>query len=563
MTGTAAALLTTLAVILLAVLFVRLTLFSGDRIRRMRWRILFRLRPGPGFATLPELWFRWGRIAALHSGRRSRPELGWRRYTSRTTACAVRLGRAQFGRTAYADREIAAGTLILAPPRTGKSGQLGDRIIDHPGAVLTHETRPDHVFGTAGYRAQRGPVQVLNPGRISTVPSTFGWAMTIGCHHPAEAYYRAADLVGAVADLGDMQWWSEKARGALGAAMHAAGLKISFQEADKASRGVGAALHSAALLGGSMDDVFAWSLGASNALINEARRHPGASEALLATLVELDRPGRTADSIKMTMSKSMEWMLIPTLRDVVTGPAAVPFDVPTWIETRGTVYLISPGGDEAPTAPLFRCFASYLHRGAKRWALLCHARRLDPTVLFALDELDKCPVNLPGWLADSAGFGIEIAAVVHSTGQLRANYGDAGLNTVLSTTGLKIFLGGNHHVSTLQDISQLGGTRPGGEAMLDPDIPVNFPYRIPNWRALVFRGSQAPVVVKFRPWWKRTRNRLGLAPRMPELTPAPAANTPATYSLNGDTAPLHWPQRPAADTVPDFLASEKDADDAA
>ena len=39
-----------------------------------------------------------------------------------------------------------------------------------------------------------------------------------------EAFYRAADLVGAVANHGEMLWWSEKARGVLAAAVHAAGL---------------------------------------------------------------------------------------------------------------------------------------------------------------------------------------------------------------------------------------------------------------------------------------------------------------------------------------------------
>ena len=43
----------------------RCTLFSSQRVRRMRWRIMVRLRPGPGFATLAELTVRWSRLAAL------------------------------------------------------------------------------------------------------------------------------------------------------------------------------------------------------------------------------------------------------------------------------------------------------------------------------------------------------------------------------------------------------------------------------------------------------------------------------------------------------------------
>ena len=59
--------------LVLVVLFVRFTAFSSNRIRRMRWRIKLYLHPGPGFASVPELVLRWGRLAALHHGRRARP----------------------------------------------------------------------------------------------------------------------------------------------------------------------------------------------------------------------------------------------------------------------------------------------------------------------------------------------------------------------------------------------------------------------------------------------------------------------------------------------------------
>ena len=62
-------------VVILVVLFVRFTAFSGDRIRAIRWRIRLRMHPGPGFASVGELWFRWSRHAAISHGRRARPGL--------------------------------------------------------------------------------------------------------------------------------------------------------------------------------------------------------------------------------------------------------------------------------------------------------------------------------------------------------------------------------------------------------------------------------------------------------------------------------------------------------
>ena len=48
-------------------------------------------------ATLAELAVRWSRLAALHHGRRARPSMRLHhRALSRTTAYAIRLGRAQY-----------------------------------------------------------------------------------------------------------------------------------------------------------------------------------------------------------------------------------------------------------------------------------------------------------------------------------------------------------------------------------------------------------------------------------------------------------------------------------
>jgi type IV secretion system protein VirD4 len=521
------------AVVLAATVFVRCTLFSGDQVRRMRWRVMFRLRPGPGFATAAELYLRWGRWAAIHYGRLSRPSMSWwQRATSRTTQYAARLGRGPFCRRVYVSLEFA--TLLLAPPRKGKTGLLGDRLIDHPGPALVHEAmRPDLYFGTAGYRKDR-PVQVFNPDGIGRIPSTFRWAMTAGCDDPAEAIYRAADLVGAVADVGEMVWWSEKARGALAAGVHAAGLVQQIHVHETAIAAVAAGIQAASLLNGDMGDVQSWAFG-DKTLINEVRGHPAVSLPLLGALTELDRPGKTADSIKITMSKSLEWLAVPALRDMVTGPDATAFDVPDWIGSCGTVYMISPG-PEAPSAPLFRCFASYVHRKAKAYAQLRPGRRLDPGLLFALDELDKCPVPLPLWLADSGGSGIQVVPVVHSTGQLEEKFGPAGLNTVMSTTGVKIFLGGNHHVRTLTDVSELCGTLPRGEQYQNPVAPLNFVTRLPRRWALVINDDLAPVVVQIRPFWKRTGYRLGRRPALPALQPITAQaqfSMPATANGRG------------------------------
>src|SRR6266704_2948588 len=86
------------------------------RVRSIRFRLWLWLRPGRGFASLPELWLRWGRMAALSYGARSRPGLSLlARLSTATTEFAALLGRAQYGRRLYAAFELHM--LILAPPR--------------------------------------------------------------------------------------------------------------------------------------------------------------------------------------------------------------------------------------------------------------------------------------------------------------------------------------------------------------------------------------------------------------------------------------------------------------
>ena len=118
-----------LAIALVVAVAARCTLFSTHRVRRMRWRIMVRLRPGPGFATLAELTVRWSRLAALRHGRRARPSMRLHHRTlSRTTEYAIRLGRAQYFRRVFARAEDQTLILVAAPVREVRdAGGPGDR----------------------------------------------------------------------------------------------------------------------------------------------------------------------------------------------------------------------------------------------------------------------------------------------------------------------------------------------------------------------------------------------------------------------------------------------------
>ena len=143
-------------------------------------------------------------------------------------------------------------------------------------------------------------------------------------------------------------------------------------------------------------------------------------------------------------------------------------------------------------------------------------KRLAPPLLMALDEVTQiCPVPLPIWLADGAGKGLLVAAVVHDMGQLVEAWGDAGARVIWATCGTKIFFGGISDAGTLEDISKLcgSGTLNTEDSRTSvPVMPIDVIRQLPHMRALVLRMNLSPVVVKVRPIWKRFDRRFGAAP---------------------------------------------------
>jgi len=197
------------------------------RVRAMRRRLHLRLRPGLGFATLFELWLRWGRLAVLRKSGRSRPSLRLAGRIRRPGEHSVLLGRAQWRHGVRMTLE--EHVVVKAPPRAGKTGLLADVILRYPGPVLSTTTKHDVFQLTSGVRARCGPVHVFNPQAIGGVPSTFRWDPLAGCADPAVAIRRADAFALAVSVDGteDASFWSGKAssylRGMLCAAALAGG----------------------------------------------------------------------------------------------------------------------------------------------------------------------------------------------------------------------------------------------------------------------------------------------------------------------------------------------------
>jgi len=501
--------------LLIFALFVRATLFSSLQVRKMRWRTRMRLRPGPGFASHWEITIRWGFLAALYHGKRYRPDMSlWQRLIRPVTDYSIRLGRTQGFRRIFARGEDMVG--IIAPQRTNKSGILADQIWSHPGAVVSVTTRADIFRNTVAKRAQLGPVDVFNPEGVGGVPSTFRVDIISECVDPDIALRTAAALVGPSEDAGDMSFWLSKAVNALAALLHAA-----------------------ALLGRDVDSVLLWASRMATHEVRTAATLPAAVPQLLAHAAELDRDSKSSDSVRMTLNRSLAWVSVPCLRDMVAGEDLRLFDAAEWVRSRGTVYFIA-SGEGSTSEPLFRAVVEKLYRDCVHAGSLTPYGRLPVPPLFALDEVTQtCSVPLNLWLATAAGSGCSIRFVVHTPAQLVARYGKPTADAIWALAGTKVILGGNSDIELAQAISDLCGHY--GDEKSEKVVPVAYLRQLPESRALVISGPRSPIAVKVRPVWRRMVHRKSLRPLMtatgllpvyhPAIAPEPVVQIPEPVSV--------------------------------
>ena len=340
------------------------------RVRHTRFRLHLRLHPGRGFATVGELWLRWGRLAAFRkSGRIRRSLSAWQRMR-RPRLHSVGLGRAHYRHRLQVPLE--EHLLLIAPPRTFKTAFLAHVILRYPGPVISTTTKADVFALTSGVRAAVGPVHVFNPQGIGGVASTFRWSPVDGCEEHATAIRRADAFAQAVSQKGveDGTFWSAKASDYMRAYFHAA-----------------------ALAGLDMRAVAGWVLGHDPDTPEQILAGAGADQWAM-TLAELrGEAQKTASTVRMVMSRALSFMADPVLAAcVLPGPGG--FDIEAFLRERGTLYMIADSAhEEAPVAPLFAAMASEIHYTAAQLGQASAGERLDSA---AADGPGRGHPNLPG-----------------------------------------------------------------------------------------------------------------------------------------------------------------------
>ena len=471
--------------------FVPRSTLPRNRVRRQNIRLRLRLHPGRGHATVVELHRHWGRLASARKARYALPTLTRAERVLRPGVHSVFLGRAQYRHAVRLPVEEHA--LVFAPPRTGKSSWLSSVILRYPGPVLNTTTRADIYKDTVRARAGLGRIDVFNPQRVGGLASTMRWDPIRGCEDPSVAIRRADAFASAVSSKGveGGEFWADKCSSYLRA--------LFFAAAYARTRGV--------MLG--LPDTARWALTSTTREAEEILVDAGAPD-WAAALGELRGAAeKTAATIRMYMSLSLGFLMDPVLAQAVTPDPDDPgLDLDSFARSQATLYMIATGqGEKSPLAPLFAALTSEIHYTAGIVGSCNPSGRLTRPMLFGLDEVTQiCPVDLPGWLADSGGKNVQIIAVSHGLAQLRKRWGDDAAQIVLDTVGSQIVLPGIRDPKVLKDLSEASGDvslREHGQHH-NTQHPIMSPAMIrglPDKHALVLRGNRAPVVAKVHQVW--------------------------------------------------------------
>ena len=443
--------------------------------------------------------------------------------------------------------------LYIAPPRAGKTGTLAEIIARHPGPAVVTSTRGDLYELTAAARASRGPVYVFNPQRLAAAPSTMRWDVLSGCADPATAIRRAQPLSAMAAFKGEGEdFW-------------AAATELWLQTL----------LHVAALRRATMDLVHYWALSRSPEEFLRVLPGAGGEAERWGTLIRdqmTSTATKTTDTIRYMVAANLAFMLDPVLREAVTpGPGA--FSPADFVRDGGTLYLIAESRTDrpAPVAGVFAALVTEIYHQAALAAAHMPGGRLDPPMLWALDEVTQtCPLPLPSLLADAGGRGVQIMPVVHGAAQLRTRWGRDGARAILDTCGTKVFLPGLSDPETLEMASKLSGTMAARERghehdsrhpVMTEDMIRQLPVRRDGTGyAFILRNGLSPVIG--RPpviWHGRWRKQLTRRPA-PQPARGPVALPPPPPGPDDlawrDTVP-----QPAAVLAPAPSGRTEHADD--
>jgi type IV secretory pathway TraG/TraD family ATPase VirD4 len=337
-----------------------------------------------------------------------------------------------------------ASLRLVAPPGEGKTFRVLVPILrQHPGPALATSTKPDLFELTAGARRRLGPVFALDPDSLVPAAEPVRWSPVAGCQRSEVAERRAAALLAASGDDGDVQ--------------NGAFFRDSARDLLKAY------LHAAAICGLDMRAVLEWSRHPEDTTPRDVLASSPFASPGWADIVDLHTSGaaETTSGVLRYVGRALACFSHERVVDACCPAPGEELDIGGLLAAAGTVYLLGKGSRLGAVAPLMTAFADEVFDCAERVAARMPGRRLDPPLLGLLDEAPSiAPLpTLPELLADGRGRGIVVVYAMQSFSQAVTRWGAHKAETMGNATTITAVMGGLTSPSDLSDLERLCGQR--------------------------------------------------------------------------------------------------------
>jgi type IV secretory pathway TraG/TraD family ATPase VirD4 len=403
--------------------------------------------------------------------------------------------------------------LVVGPPGSGKGLHIAiNAILDAPGPVITTSTKPDNLKATLLARQSTGPVAVFDPqGMLGADFEHLGaWDPVDGCEDPMRAATRADALAAntGIGDASENRIWRQHAKAVLETVLHAA-----------------------ALQGESIDTAYVWmqsqhSLRKAHGILED---HPDACptwDERLRGIIDNPDP-RFVGSVMSVVAAAVAPLALPVVRAALTPtPSRTSITAERLLASSGTLYALATDRGAAAASGLVSALIEDVAYVARRIAARSPGGRMDPPVLFLLDECaNVAPIpSLPALLADGRGQNLTVIPIFQALAQVRSRYGDDDASTVFSASQLKLILGGTDDADDLRDLSSLVGerddwysttSRSAHAVVFDtnaststslrkvPILPPDAIRAIPFGSAVLLLSQAEPMALRMRPWTAR------------------------------------------------------------
>lgn len=336
-------------------------------------------------------------------------------------------------------------TIIVAPTGAGKDLHLITGVcLDAPGPLVATSTRPEMLDAIVEARTELGRVVVFDPLNMAWWPEPMVWDPTAGATDPAVASARgeafAGGLVVGGAGDNDVEFFQQQA-GIIMARL----------------------LRAAAIGGYDMHKVIEWAVdlkASAHQAVALLKRDPATATWGTTLMTAITGADDTVSGIRMTMAQKMEPLLNPVvMRQLVPIPGVECFDPAKFVQSCGTLVLLTDDQAQTNVSPLTTMFLNEVMDASKQAAAIAPTGRLDPILRIAGNELaNVAPVpKLPGMLSDSRGIGVQWFAVFQSASQVLARWGQRDGEAIMGNVNCSLVMGGLQDPTALERWSTLAG----------------------------------------------------------------------------------------------------------